>query len=151
MALVRGTNTKPEMRVRRALHGAGLRYRLHDKVLPGRPDIVFRSRKIAVFVHGCFWHRHDDPNCKLARLPKSRLEFWKPKLERNRDRDLESSARLRVLGWTVLTIWECQTTNGKALDTLVETIRSAPPDGCHALNATAPATRDISNGVAPSA
>ena len=74
MARVRGRDTKPELHVRRALHAAGLRFRLHAKELPGRPDIVFRSRKVAVFVHGCFWHRHDDPDCKLARLPKSRVE-----------------------------------------------------------------------------
>src|SRR5689334_15582438 len=76
MARVRGKDTKPEMRVRRALHAAGLRFRLHARDLPGRPDIVFRSRRIAVFVHGCFWHRHADPSCKLARLPKTRVGFW---------------------------------------------------------------------------
>jgi DNA mismatch endonuclease (patch repair protein) len=81
MARVRGRDTKPEMRVRRALHAAGLRYRLHAKGLPGRPDLVLPSRRVAVFVHGCFWHRHPDPTRKLARLPKSRLDFWLPKLD----------------------------------------------------------------------
>ncbi len=108
MAKVRGWDTKPEMRVRRALHAAGIRYRLHAKDLPGRPDIVLPSRRVAIFVHGCFWHRHPDPNCKLARLPKSRLDFWVPKLEANRARDELKEAALRDAGWTVRVIWECE-------------------------------------------
>jgi len=108
MARVRGRDTKPEIRVRRALHAAGLRFRLHAKDLPGKPDIVFRSRRVAVFVHGCFWHRHDDPACKLARLPKSRLEFWETKLETNRARDVRDRAALEAAGWTVETVWECE-------------------------------------------
>ncbi|WCM26323.1 very short patch repair endonuclease [Sphingomonas sp. QA11] len=108
MAKVRGRDTKPEMRVRRALHAAGVRYRLHAKDLPGRPDIVLPSRRVAIFVHGCFWHRHPDPNCKLARLPKSRLDFWVPKLEANRARDQLKEAALLDAGWTVQTIWECE-------------------------------------------
>jgi DNA mismatch endonuclease (patch repair protein) len=124
MALVKGRDTKPELRVRRALHAAGLRYRLQAKDLPGRPDIVFRSRKIAIFVHGCFWHRHPDPNCRLARLPKSRQEFWLPKLTGNRERDLRNQAKLEADGWTALEIWECETTKSERLAELVETIRS---------------------------
>lgn len=108
MARVRGRDTKPEMRVRRALHAAGLRYRLHAKGLPGRPDLILPSRRVAVFVHGCFWHRHPDPDCKLARLPKSRLDFWLPKLEGNRARDDRNKAALEKLGWKVVEIWECQ-------------------------------------------
>jgi DNA mismatch endonuclease (patch repair protein) len=108
MALVRGRDTKPEMRVRRALHAAGLRYRLHAKGLPGRPDLIFPSRRVVVFVHGCFWHRHPDPDCKLARLPKSRLDFWLPKLEGNRARDERVKAKLEGLGWKVIEVWECQ-------------------------------------------
>lgn len=108
MALVRGHDTKPEMSVRRALHAAGLRFRLHAKGLPGRPDLLLTSRRVAVFVHGCFWHRHPDPECKLARLPKSRLDFWLPKLEGNRARDERVKAELERLGWTVVEIWECQ-------------------------------------------
>lgn len=96
------------MRVRRALHAAGLRYRLHVKDLPGRPDIVLPSRRIAIFVHGCFWHRHPEPGCKLARLPKSRLDFWVPKLEANRARDQAKEAALRDAGWIVRVIWECE-------------------------------------------
>lgn len=108
MAKVRGRDTKPEMRVRRALHAVGIRYRLHAKDLPGRPDIVLPSRRVAIFVHGCFWHRHPDPSCKLARLPKSRLDFWVPKLEANRARDQLKEGALRKAGWTVRVIWECE-------------------------------------------
>lgn len=109
MALVRSADTKPEMKVRRALHALGYRYRLHRRDLPGTPDLVFPGRKAVVFVHGCFWHRHPDPDCKLARLPKSRHEFWIPKLTRNAERDVEAIAALQAAGWRVLVIWECQT------------------------------------------
>ena len=111
MGRVRGRNTKPELIVRRILHGAGFRYRLHAKELPGKPDIISRVRKQAIFVHGCFWHRHDDPSCGLARLPKSRLDFWLPKLETNRERDVRDLAALEALGWRVLVVWECQMRN----------------------------------------
>lgn len=125
MALVRGRDTKPEMRVRRALHAAGLRYRLHAKGLPGRPDLIFPSRRVAVFVHGCFWHRHPDPDCKLARLPKSRLDFWVPKLEGNRARDERNKAELEALGWTVIELWECQSKDGDLLQ-ITEDIKRLP-------------------------
>src|SRR5579884_3088802 len=108
MALVRGENTKPEIVIRRLIHGMGYRYRLHVGSLPGKPDLVFPSRGKIIFVHGCFWHRHRSSMCKLARLPKSKLEFWKPKLEENRCRDLETVRRLRRSGWRVLVVWECQ-------------------------------------------
>jgi len=127
MAKVRGKDTKPEMRVRKALHAAGLRFRLHAKDLPGRPDIVFRSRRIAVFVHGCFWHRHADPSCKLARFPKTRLSFWLNKLEGNRQRDARDLASLTALGWLPIVIWECQTKDRAALSALVNLVRSNPP------------------------
>jgi DNA mismatch endonuclease (patch repair protein) len=107
MRRVRGRDTKPEMLVRRLLHAMGYRYRLQARDLPGRPDILFRGRRKAIFVHGCFWHRHLDPACKLARLPKSRLDFWLPKLEGNRQRDEANLERLRDLGWEVLVLWEC--------------------------------------------
>lgn len=125
MARVRGRDTKPEMLVRRALHAAGLRYRLHAKGLPGRPDIVLPSRRVAVFVHGCFWHRHPDPNCKLARLPKTRLDFWIPKLEGNRARDERKKAELEKLGWRVIEIWECQS-KPDALRAVASDIKSMP-------------------------
>jgi DNA mismatch endonuclease (patch repair protein) len=124
MALVRDRDTKPEMRVRKALHRAGLRYRLHDKRLPGKPDIVFPSRKIAVFVHGCFWHRHASSNCKLARLPKSRLDFWLPKLQGNFERDKIKQAALRALGWRVIVIWECEVAADKNLAALVKQVKA---------------------------
>lgn len=106
MSRVRNKDTKPEMRVRRLIHSMGYRYRLHYGKLPGRPDMVFPERKKVIFVHGCFWHRHE--GCPRCRLPKSRLDFWVPKLEKNRSRDIEKQARLRELGWDVLVIWECE-------------------------------------------
>lgn len=108
MARVTGADTKPELIVRHLLWRMGYRYRLHARDLPGNPDIVFRSRKRAIFVHGCFWHRHSDPACRLARLPKSRLDFWVPKLEGNRARDAENISQLKTLGWQVLLVWECR-------------------------------------------
>jgi DNA mismatch endonuclease (patch repair protein) len=111
MALITGKDTGPEMTVRRLIHGLGYRYRLHDRALPGKPDLVFRGRKKAIFVHGCFWHRHPESACKLARLPKSRLDFWVPKLEKNRLRDERIQKELAEQGWKLLTIWECQLTD----------------------------------------
>ncbi len=108
MGRVRAKNTKPEMAVRRVVHRMGYRYRLHDRNLPGSPDLVFPRFRKALFVHGCFWHRHSDPACKLARLPKSRLDFWEPKLEGNRRRDEENQAALLVLGWRFMVVWECE-------------------------------------------
>lgn len=108
MSRVKARDTKPEMVVRRLLHAMAYRYRLHAKDLPGRPDIVFRGRRLAIFVNGCFWHRHPDPDCRLARLPKSRLDFWLPKLDANRQRDIENIERLEGLGWRVLLVWECE-------------------------------------------
>lgn len=124
MARVRARDTKPEMRVRRAFHAAGLRYRLHIRALPGTPDLVFASRRAVVFVHGCFWHRH--PGCKNARLPKSRLDFWAPKLTSNAERDRRQQRMLRRLGWHVIVIWECQTKNVGKLRRLVERVRAFP-------------------------
>lgn len=122
MARIGARNTKPEMRVRRALHSAGLRYRLHTKGLPGKPDIVFPRARVALFVHGCFWHQHPDPACKLARMPKSRLEFWRPKLEGNRARDGKVRAKLEELGWMVIEVWECQTKQSQ-LEQLADKVR----------------------------
>ena len=115
MSRVRGRDTKPEMLVRRLTHGMGYRYRLHRRGLPGSPDLVFPSRMKVIFVHGCFWHQHLDPRCKLARLPKSKLDFWGPKLETNRERDERNLVLLAELGWDVLVIWECQTNNREQL------------------------------------
>jgi DNA mismatch endonuclease (patch repair protein) len=116
MARIHGRDTKPELVVRRLLHGMGYRYRLHRCDLPGKPDIVFGKRKKAIFIHGCFWHRHDDPACRLARLPKSRLEFWEPKLSANAERDALKQEALKRLGWNVLVVWECELRQGEQLE-----------------------------------
>lgn len=107
MALVRSKDTKPEMAVRKLVHRLGFRYRLHGQKLPGRPDLVFKKRKKVIFVHGCFWHRHE--NCKHARLPKSNTEFWIEKLNQNKLRDDKNLGTLTQLGWKSLIIWECET------------------------------------------
>jgi DNA mismatch endonuclease (patch repair protein) len=119
MARVRGRDTKPEIEVRRLLHRMGYRYRLHRGHLPGKPDVVFGKRKKVIFVHGCFWHRHPDPACRLARLPKSRLDFWKPKLEANAERDVQNQEALKRLGWTVLVVWECELGDSEHLENIL--------------------------------
>ncbi|WP_297510996.1 very short patch repair endonuclease [uncultured Caulobacter sp.] len=103
MSAIRGKDTKPEMIVRRALHAAGLRYRLHGN-LPGKPDLVFPGRRAVIFVHGCFWHGHD---CPMFKLPATRQDFWREKIERNQARDVRDQATLLSAGWRVLTVWEC--------------------------------------------
>lgn len=108
MALVRGRNTGPERIVRSVIRSTGWRYRSHAKELPGTPDFVFPNARTALFVHGCFWHRHGSVRCKLARLPKSRLFFWRAKLEENARRDRRKYAALHRQGWSVLVVWECQ-------------------------------------------
>jgi DNA mismatch endonuclease (patch repair protein) len=118
MALVRSRDTKPELRVRRFLHAAGLRYRLHQRVASARPDLVFAGRRTVVFVHGCIWHRHPDPACPLTRTPKTRLDFWTAKFAGNVARDQRQQAALEAEGWRVLVIWECQTNNPVALEDL---------------------------------
>lgn len=106
MARVRQRDTAPEVSLRRALWAAGLRYRLHDKRLPGTPDIVFARARLAVFVHGCFWHCH---GCERSqRLPKANADFWRTKLARNVERDAEVQRRLRDLGWRTVVVWECE-------------------------------------------
>jgi len=104
MSRIRGTNTKPEVFVRSALHRAGFRFRLHSRALPGRPDIVLPKHRTVIFVHGCFWHRH---GCSLASEPSSRKAFWREKFARNVARDKRTAAALRRAGWRVLTVWEC--------------------------------------------
>lgn len=123
MARIKSRNTNPELRVRRALHKAGLRYKLHDRSLPGTPDLTFSKDRIAVFVNGCFWHQHPEPTCKLARMPKSRLDFWAPKLEANRRRDERTHHELKLLGWFVVDVWECQI-NEANLATLADDLKA---------------------------
>lgn len=120
MARVRGKDTTPEMRVRRALWRAGLRYRLHDVSLPGRPDVVFPRHRLALFVHGCFWHRHH--GCKRASMPSSNIGYWTAKFDRNVRRDAAVQAELARLGWRVLVVWECETKTNDQLDVVVATV-----------------------------
>lgn len=120
MARIGPKNSKPEMVVRRLLYALGFRFRLHAKDLPGRPDIVFRSKKKAIFVHGCFWHRH--PGCKKTTMPKTRVGFWTEKFERNVARDRLKETALRKMGWQVFVVWECET---KSVETLSAKLASA--------------------------
>lgn len=125
MARIRKINTKPEITVRRALFKNGLRFRIHAKGLPGCPDIVLKKYKTIVFVNGCFWHAHD--GCKLNRMPKTRTEYWIPKITRNANRDAISKHKLEEAGWRVLTIWECELKREKiemSIKKLVDNIRS---------------------------
>lgn len=123
MALVRGRDTVPELAVRRLVYRAGFRYRLHVAALPGKPDLAFPARKKVLFVHGCFWHRH--PGCAQARIPKSRLAFWVPKLRGNRRRDLRNIRLLRRMGWGVEIIWECETRNSALVERRVRRFMAA--------------------------
>lgn len=122
MARVKAKDTRPEMRVRRALWAAGLRYRLHDKTLPGRPDIVFPGRRIVVLVHGCFWHGH--PGCPRHRIPKSRIDWWVAKLDRTKARDAEVHAALTAAGWTVMVLWECETESPARIEEVARAIKA---------------------------
>lgn len=105
MAAIKGKNTKPEIVVRKFLFSRGFRYRLHHHRLPGHPDIVLRKYKTVIFVNGCFWHGHD---CKYYALPKSNVEFWRNKIKRNKDRDVEDQKKLFSMGWHIIVVWECQ-------------------------------------------
>ena len=106
MAAIRGKDTAPELAVRRILHAMGLRFRLHRKDLPGRPDIVLPKHRTVVFVHGCFWHRHKD--CRHTTTPKTRQEFWQTKFASNVERDRRNRTDLQQLGWRVIVVWECE-------------------------------------------
>lgn len=117
MSRVRSKHTLPEIRVRRAAHSLGLRFRLHRADLPGRPDLVFPKHKIVVFVHGCFWHRH--PGCSKATIPKSREDFWCAKFERNVNRDRAAIEALGAAGWKAEVIWECETRDADSLAGLI--------------------------------
>jgi DNA mismatch endonuclease (patch repair protein) len=108
MRAIRSKNTKPEILVRKYLFGKGYRYRLHSKSLPGRPDLVFPSRKKIVLVHGCFWHQHSDKQCPIAGVPASNRKYWGPKMKRNLARDQANLAALRKLGFNVHVVWECE-------------------------------------------
>lgn len=124
MAAVKQKDTKPEMKVRSFLHRHGLRYRLHDHKLLGKPDLVFPRFHTVLFVHGCFWHGHPDEECKLARTPKSNVKFWKDKISGNRERDEINIDLLQKLGWRVVVIWECQIGNIEKMEELTKRIKS---------------------------
>ena len=127
MSGIRGKDTKPEMLVRKALSAAGYRYRLHRRDLPGAPDVVMSGRRVAIFVHGCFWHVHS--GCKNAKLPSTRPDFWRDKLEGNVARDRRAIESLRADGWRVLIIWECATRDAVTLATLPEALSRWISDG----------------------
>lgn len=116
MSGIQGRNTKPEILVRRILHASGYRFRLHRRDLPGAPDIVLPSRKVVVFVNGCFWHLHS--GCRYAKVPATRREFWSAKLQSNIERDRRAIESLRAMDWRVLTVWECATRGTTSLDGL---------------------------------
>ena len=134
MAGIKGRDTGPERIVRRIAHGLGFRYRLHRKDLPGRPDLVFPRHRLAVFVHGCFWHRHN--GCRYAYTPKSRVMFWMEKFAGNVTRDRRNEEALRNLGWRVLVIWECETKDEEHIERkLAEGVHRARfPVGCETLD-----------------
>ena len=127
MSRIRGKNTKPEILVRKGLHARGFRFRLHNKKLPGSPDIVLSKYGVAIMVNGCFWHGHK--GCRYATKPKSNVEFWEAKIVRNRHRDEVTNAHLEALGWHVITVWECELSTWlqleDRLDALAEEIRFA--------------------------
>lgn len=124
MARIGRENTAPEIAVRRMMHRMGLRFRLHPRDLPGSPDVVLPGRKVAVFVHGCFWHRHD---CRGGRVPKTRADYWEAKFTRNVARDAQAAAALEAAGWTVVVIWECQARQPEALARIIGEIAAVPP------------------------
>lgn len=132
MSRIRSSDTSPELALRRALHALGLRYRLHSKELPGRPDIVLRRHKAVVFVHGCFWHRHE--GCKVATTPKSNTAFWRDKFDRNVARDKNVQSLLREKGWKVIVAWECEVGSQRSAAATARRIaselgREVPPKG----------------------
>jgi len=111
----RSKDTRPEIAVRRALRAMGVGYRLHRRDLPGKPDIAVIGRRKAIFVHGCFWHQHGDPDCNIVRRPSSNTPFWNDKFSRNVERDRQHVADLVAAGWKVLTIWECEIASGELI------------------------------------
>ena len=122
MSRVRGKNTTPEIRVRKFAHSKGLRFRLHRKDLPGKPDLVFPKHRVALFVHGCFWHRHH--GCSKASVPRSNTAYWLEKFAQNIERDTRTHAALSALGWRTFVIWECETKNNAILEDRIAEVTS---------------------------
>ena len=116
MKALRSKGMKPELAVRRMVHSMGYRYRLHVENLPGKPDLVFRARKKLIFVHGCFWHQHQDDLCRLTHTPKSNLDYWLSKLRANVERDAKNRRCLEGAGWKILVIWECEVSDSGKLE-----------------------------------
>jgi DNA mismatch endonuclease (patch repair protein) len=129
MARITDKDTEPELRVRRALHKMGRRFRLHRKDLPGKPDIVLPKLRIVIFVHGCFWHGHDCKKGSSRRRPKSNTGYWNKKLDRNMRRDAEHAAKLRELGWKRVVIWACETGDPEQLEVLLQAVLQSMPAG----------------------
>ena len=148
MAGIRRRDTAPELAVRRIAHRMGLRFRLHRKDLPGRPDLVFPRHRLVVFVHGCFWHRHE--GCRYASTPKSRIVFWTEKFATNVARDARQEAALRTLGWRVLVIWECESRHKSTVERRLATLscaKGATPELESALSVTAMEHQASTRGV----
>jgi len=120
MANIKGKNTRPEITIRSLLHRQGFRFRLHDKSLPGKPDLVLRKYQAVIFIHGCYWHRHE--NCKLASTPKQNKQFWLKKFDANQRRDGEVYYQLKILGWRTAVIWECAIRDKKNLPDYIKTL-----------------------------
>ncbi|RMC36591.1 very short patch repair endonuclease [Paracoccus alkanivorans] len=127
MSEIRGKNTRPELLLRKALHRAGFRFRLHDATLPGKPDIVLPKYRVVIFVHGCFWHRHE--GCHWCSVPGSNADFWSKKFEKNVERDRRHVTQLKQAGWRVGTVWECalRSNSTSAVESISDWIRSGEP------------------------
>jgi DNA mismatch endonuclease (patch repair protein) len=140
MARIHGKDTMPELVVRRLTYFLGYRYRVHAKDLPGSPDLAFKGRKKAIFVHGCFWHRH---RCRRGKMPNTHRKFWVPKLRGNRLRDLKAQAQLRRLGWRYLVIWECELKHLDRISARISYFLASSPDNSsrHTVNSRASSQR----------
>jgi DNA mismatch endonuclease (patch repair protein) len=128
MSKIRSKNTEPEIILRKALFAKGFRYRVNDKKLPGKPDIVFPKYKTVIFMHGCFWHGHEQ--CKIAHIPKSNTDFWRQKISTNKERDKNNELKILALGWKVLTFWECEISKKnipKIVERVIYTFHQSPP------------------------
>jgi len=143
MSRVASKNTSPEKRVRSMLHRMGYRFRIHRKGLPGKPDIVMAGRSLVIFVHGCFWHRHE--GCSANRVPKSNVEFWEEKFKRNVERDARNRAELESMGWRVEVVWECETKKEEDLDRRLRGIMGRVDDG-NGYAVSEPDVRKVADG-----